>query len=224
MKILGLDTSSIKNFAIGLLNDQKIVELNFKNFDNTDEYISYSINQLVETFNFKLSEIDFFAVGIGPGSFTGLRIGLSIIKTLAWAAKKKVIPISSLELLASSFEIKTDGLISPILDARTGKIFTSIFKNNRRLTEDLDISPEELSHLIKEEPVFFIGEGIEKYREKLEKFPYKKHFYPEITVKGSKIIEKAKEIIENSPEKLIDAQYLEPQYLRKSEAELNLTK
>ncbi len=226
MKILGLDTSSINNFSMGFLDNDKIIELNFTNFDNTDEYITHSINSIVEIYNISLKEIDLFAVGIGPGSFTGLRIGLSVIKTFAWAAKKNIIPISSLELLANSFEIKNNEIVIPILDARREKIFTSIFKNNRRLTEDMDITIDELISFLKveNEEIYFIGEGIKKYKEKLEVIPYKKHFYPDINIKGATIIKKAKETIEKHPEKLIDATTLEPKYLRKSEAELNLIK
>lgn len=224
MKILGLDTSSINNFAIGFSDNKKIIELNFSNFENTDGYLTYSINSIAEIYNIKLSEVDYFACGVGPGSFTGLRIGLSIIKTLAWASKKKVVPVSSLELLAASFEIKKDATIVPLLDARAGKIFTSVFENGNRLTNDLDIFPENLLSFIKTDKVCFIGEGINRYREILEKINITKEFYPEVNIKGSAIIKKAKEIIEKYPERLIDAGSLEPEYLRKSEAELNLIK
>ncbi|MEJ5283931.1 MAG: tRNA (adenosine(37)-N6)-threonylcarbamoyltransferase complex dimerization subunit type 1 TsaB [Brevinematia bacterium] len=224
MKILGLDTSSINNFAIGFSDDNRTMELNFSNFENTDEYLTYSINSIAEIYNIKLSEVDYFAAGVGPGSFTGLRIGLSIIKTLAWASKKKVVPVSSLELLVASFETKTDGLIVPVLDARAGKIFTSIFENGERVSEDLDIFPEELSNFLKKDKVCFIGEGVNRYIEKLDKINITKDFYPEIRIKGNAIIKKAKEIIEKHPERIMDASSLEPEYLRKSEAELNLMK
>ncbi len=148
MKILGIDTSSGKNFAIGLYNDGKILELNFSNFDNTDSFITYALKSACEILEIELNNIDYFAAGVGPGSFTGLRIGVTIIKTLAWATKRNVIPISSLELLISSLDkelIDEKSILVPVVDARTGKLFCAIFDKEK--VKQVDTNQSELGTL-----------------------------------------------------------------------------
>ncbi len=226
MKILGIDTSSGKNFAIGLYNDGKILELNFSNFDNTDSFITYALKSACEILEIELNNIDYFAAGVGPGSFTGLRIGVTIIKTLAWATKRNVIPISSLELLISSLDkelIDEKSILVPVVDARTGKLFCAIFDKEKRLTEDMDIHPQELKVLIEDSiknynKVIFVGNGFLKYRDTFKNI--EATFLPEFNIKGSAICKKALEIITLSKESLISAEELEPKYLRKSEAEI----
>ncbi len=221
MNILGLDTSSVNNFALGLYFDDKFLELNFNNFENTDEYLVYSIKSILDISRIDIKNIDYFACGIGPGSFTGLRIGLSIIKALSIASDKKIVPISSLELLSLSVDCEKDELIVPIIDARSGKVFTAIFKNGERLSLDMDIKLDELTNIINKNyngfRIKLIGENIDKYS--LEEIKADKVILNEVKIRGILIVKKAKKMIEDGFN-LINSNELEPKYLRKSEAEL----
>ena len=112
----------------------------------------------------KLSDIDLIAVAHGPGSFTGIRIGVSTVKGLAWAAEKPCVGVSTLEAMAWH-GLAAGGYICPIMDARRSQVYNAIFKieNGRpvRMTEDRPIALEELAEEVTAlgAPVFLIGDG-----------------------------------------------------------------
>ncbi len=112
----------------------------------------------------KLSDIDLIAVAHGPGSFTGIRIGVSTVKGLAWAAEKPCVGVSTLEAMAWH-GLAAGGYICPVMDARRSQVYNSIFKieNGRpvRMTEDRPIALEELAEEVTAlgAPVFLIGDG-----------------------------------------------------------------
>lgn len=114
----------------------------------------------------KLEELDGFAVSIGPGSFTGLRVGVLTVKTLAWALKKPVIPVSSLEAIARNLE----GSSKPVLvflDARKGNIYSALFEPSERgrlerKTPDRLQSPSDALALI-QSPTPLVGDGLLRY-------------------------------------------------------------
>ncbi|MGC8766044.1 MAG: tRNA (adenosine(37)-N6)-threonylcarbamoyltransferase complex dimerization subunit type 1 TsaB [Brevinematia bacterium] len=230
MKILGIDTSSTKNFSIGLLDNDKIIETNFLDFGNTDEYITFAIDSIQKMLGLDLKTIDYFTVGIGPGSFTGLRIGVTIIKTLAWAAGKNVIPLSSLELLVYSYEERLSSektVFIPVIDSRTGRVFSAILDGKKRVSEDMDIAPEKLVGMINKlcgnyKRAVFLGDGLLKYKEIFDKADFQnKIFLPEANIKGNAICKKAIETLKLK-NNTIPPEVLEPNYLRKSEAEIKL--
>lgn len=112
----------------------------------------------------RLSDVDLIAVAHGPGSFTGIRIGVSTVKGLAWAAEKPCVGVSTLEAMAWH-GLAVGGYICPVMDARRSQVYNALFKieNGRpvRMTEDRPIALEEL---VKEvtalgAPVFLIGDG-----------------------------------------------------------------
>ncbi len=112
----------------------------------------------------KLSDIDLIAVAHGPGSFTGIRIGVSTVKGLAWAAEKPCVGVSTLEAMAWH-GLAAGGYICPVMDARRSQVYNAIFKieNGRpvRMTEDRPIALEELAEEVTAlgAPVFLIGDG-----------------------------------------------------------------
>ncbi len=109
-------------------------------------------------------EIDLYAVAHGPGSFTGIRIGVSTVKGLAWASGKPCIGVSTLEAMAWN-GISRGGYICPVMDARRSQVYNALFKikngKPERLCDDRPISIEELAGEIKSlhAPVFIIGDG-----------------------------------------------------------------
>ena len=111
-----------------------------------------------------LSDVDLIAVAHGPGSFTGIRIGVSTVKGLAWAAEKPCVGVSTLEAMAWH-GLAAGGYICPVMDARRSQVYNALFKieNGRpvRMTEDRPIALEELAKEVTAlgAPVFLIGDG-----------------------------------------------------------------
>ena len=112
----------------------------------------------------RLSDIDLIAVAHGPGSFTGIRIGVSTVKGLAWAAEKPCVGVSTLEAMAWH-GLAVGGYICPVMDARRSQVYNALFKieNGRpvRMTEDSPIALDERSKEVTalNAPVFLVGDG-----------------------------------------------------------------
>lgn len=112
----------------------------------------------------RLSDVDLIAVAYGPGSFTGIRIGVSTVKGLAWAAEKPCVGVSTLEAMAWH-GLAAGGYICPVMDARRSQVYNALFKieNGRpvRMTDDRPIALDELSKEVTalNAPVFLIGDG-----------------------------------------------------------------
>ena len=112
----------------------------------------------------RLSDVDLIAVAHGPGSFTGIRIGVATVKGLAWAAEKPCVGVSTLEAMAWH-GLAAGGYICPVMDARRSQVYNALFKieNGRpvRMTEDRPIALEELAKEVTAlgAPVFLIGDG-----------------------------------------------------------------
>ena len=111
-----------------------------------------------------LSDVDLIAVAHGPGSFTGIRIGVSTVKGLAWAAEKPCVGVSTLEAMAWH-GLAAGGYICPVMDARRSQVYNAIFRieNGRpvRMTEDRPIALDELAKEVAalNAPVCLVGDG-----------------------------------------------------------------
>lgn len=163
MKILAIDTSTASG-SIALLEDGRLIaELTTCSQKTHAERLLPSMKGLLEGVDARIEEIDCFAVTKGPGSFTGLRIGLSTVKGLAWSLDKPVIGVSTMEALAMNIPY-ADKPICPILDARKKEVYAGIYRcdGNRleRIMDDKAIKPAVLLENIKE-PTIFIGGGID---------------------------------------------------------------
>ena len=113
-----------------------------------------------------LGDVDLIAVAHGPGSFTGIRIGVSMVKGLAWAADKPCVGVSTLEAMAWH-GLAAGGLICPVMDARRSQVYNALFRMEDgrpvRLTEDRPIALTELAEELRayKERVFLVGDGAE---------------------------------------------------------------
>ncbi|MBU5454369.1 tRNA (adenosine(37)-N6)-threonylcarbamoyltransferase complex dimerization subunit type 1 TsaB [Caproiciproducens sp. MSJ-32] len=172
MNILSIDSSS-KVATTAVLNENGLIaEYTLNNKLEHSVLLMDMIDNLLKDSNLTIDNIDGFVVSKGPGSFTGLRIGMATIKGLSFGADKPYVSISSLDALAYSL-INFDGIICPIMDALRDSVYTCLYKNNNGKLEALmdyaALDLEELVTLLKEkgEKVIFTGDGLVKHKEYL---------------------------------------------------------
>lgn len=132
MKIFYLDTSSNFLYTAILEDEVVIAEDKEKLEKDLSKYTLPKIKELILKKNISFDDIEKIIVVNGPGSFTGIRIGLTIAKTLAWAKNIPIIQISSLEAMALSNNMENIDYIVPIIDARRGFVFSTIYDNNKK--------------------------------------------------------------------------------------------
>lgn len=218
MKILSITTSSNVCSVCILDNTNIIKEISIDNAKTHSENLMPLISQvLTETTN-SLDDIDYIACDIGPGSFTGIRIGISSVKAMAEAKKIKIIPVNSPEALAYNAET-SEGYICSLIDARNNNAYSGLFDANYNLVQEL--SADSIDTILENLPnakTTFIGNAAEIHREKItEKFGNNAIFSANNSLSSAKLgICAYNKILKNevvSPDELL------PLYLRKSQAE-----
>jgi tRNA threonylcarbamoyladenosine biosynthesis protein TsaB len=165
MIILGIDTST-KSGSVAILKDEELLaEATLHRNKTHSERLLPSIKYILKECDLNLNALDALAVTTGPGSFTGLRIGLSTLKGLGWALEKPLLGISTLHALACNIPYTTQK-ICPILDARKKEVYTALFSSKDgeviRETEDMVIDPSELMKKLKGK-IIFLGDGVRTY-------------------------------------------------------------
>ncbi|NLY44174.1 MAG: tRNA (adenosine(37)-N6)-threonylcarbamoyltransferase complex dimerization subunit type 1 TsaB [Clostridiaceae bacterium] len=172
MKVLAVDTSSIVA-TVAILEDDKLIGEYVLNHKKThSQKLMPIISEIMLSAELKASDIDVFAVAIGPGSFTGLRIGVATVKGLAHAVNRPVVGISTLDGLAYNMPFCRH-IICPIMDARRRQVYNALY---RWVDDDLMIieapralALEQLIQELKEknEKVVFTGDGVEAFKDML---------------------------------------------------------
>ncbi|KYH32425.1 tRNA threonylcarbamoyladenosine biosynthesis protein TsaB [Clostridium tepidiprofundi DSM 19306] len=172
MKILSLD-SATESATCSILDENKLLgEIIFNYKKQHSIVLMPIIDELLKNTNTSLEDIDGFVVSKGPGSFTGLRIGMAVIKGLAQGTNKPFVSISTLDALAYNLAF-TDGIICPIMDALRDNVYTALYEFNgnelNRLTDYMAISVDDLILLLKDEKksVTFVGDAVTKFKDKL---------------------------------------------------------
>jgi tRNA threonylcarbamoyladenosine biosynthesis protein TsaB len=169
MKILGLDTATSCG-SIGVIDDGEVVaEYALRREETLSARLLPAIQTLLAEARLDLHELDGIAISLGPGSFTGLRVGLSAVKGLALAAEMPVAGIPTLDALACNLPF-TPYQICPLLDARKGQIYTALYKNRagglqEQVTPYQVLSPAALIEAIPHQETVFLGDGVEVCRE-----------------------------------------------------------
>ena len=175
MKILGIDTST-KICSLGLVEENNILaEYNLSSYyQRTSSILVSTIKDMLEGVDLKLSDLDGIAVSIGPGSFTGLRIGLGVAKGLSYASSIPLLAIPTLDALAFSLK-GIPFLVCPILESKRDEVYSAAFREVDALDLDkvVDYNCGNIDSLLSElsslnEKIVFIGEGIIKYRKIIE--------------------------------------------------------
>jgi len=170
MRILSIETSS-QNFSLAVSEDTRILtEYNTRREKFLSSSIISAIQGLLRKSQLSLQEFDGFAVGLGPGSFTSLRVGLATLKGLAFVTPKPVVGIPSLDVLARNAPEGLRGQVCTLSDAKRGLVYACLYRREgdqwKRESDYLLIGIEEL--LRKTTPQsFFIGDGIGVFQKQL---------------------------------------------------------
>ena len=164
MKILAFETSA-KAASVALLENGKLLGESYQNTGLThSQTLMVMAEDLLKACNLKARDVEAVAVAAGPGSFTGVRIGVAAAKGFAWGAELPCYGVSTLEAMARNLGVHR-GYVVPAMDARRNQVYTAIFHAEKgvlsRLEEDMAISLQELAEKIKnfQEPVFLVGDG-----------------------------------------------------------------
>lgn len=228
MIVLSIDSSSPVATCALLRDDCLLGEYVINNKREHSVLVMKFIEMLLKDNDLDIDEVDGFVVSKGPGSFTGLRIGMATIKGLSFGSNKPYISVSSLDALAYS-SINFDGIICPIMDALRDSVYTCIYTNdNGSLKPLIDYSAldlEELVSLLKEkgEKVLFTGDGIIKHKSYLQE-----HLPNSIFAPNHLSLVRASSLGELGLKLLLDGQCDDansaPLYLKKPQAERELEK
>ena len=223
MKILAVDTAT-KSCSVALTDDGSVsAELTTFKDQTHSKHLMDLIHSVLEISGFSVNDVEGFAVTVGPGSFTGLRIGISTIKGLAHAVDKPVVGISSLETLAWQCADQ-NYLICPFLDARKSEVYwaTYRFEGTRLVQKTAErVSAPETALGSITEPCMFVGNGAQLYRKQITtELRNQAHFAPK-----EKHILRASSIAHLSMKRFKaqdtdEIASLTPHYIRKSDAEL----
>jgi len=224
MKVLGIDTATMLA-SIGIIEDEKtLAEMKFDVKITYSEILLNFIDYLLKSLKLKTTDLDGFSISIGPGSFTGLRIGLSTIKGLSFATGKPVVAVPTLDALASLSLFSLYPVV-PLIDAKKKQVYSAVYDTKDGVVKKK--SPYfvlSLEKLVKNLPdkVLFSGPGVFVFKERLEKIVKRKKVHyllgenslPSGVAVAKLGLEKLKK------NKIEDLSLLVPLYVRESEAEL----
>ncbi|MBO5327282.1 MAG: tRNA (adenosine(37)-N6)-threonylcarbamoyltransferase complex dimerization subunit type 1 TsaB [Clostridia bacterium] len=167
MLILALDSTAV-TASVALCRDETpIASFHVKNGNTHSETLLPMVEAVLKTAGFTVDDIDLFACSVGPGSFTGVRIGVATIKGLAFGKNKPCIGVSTLEALALN-AVPFDGIICPVMNARRGQVYNALFRYEGdalvRLCPDRALSALELDAEMaeKDKPFALVGDGVEE--------------------------------------------------------------
>jgi tRNA threonylcarbamoyladenosine biosynthesis protein TsaB len=203
MRYLYIDTSSSFLYS-GIVEDNNLLTTISEQMDNDLSRITLAkISEMFESANLKPNDIDKIIVVNGPGSFTGIRVGITIAKTYAWGLNKDITTISSLEAMSTS--VDTDKLKVPMIDARRNYVYAQVFDEEKVVVKGSHIKLDELLNKIKE-----LGKDACVITNDELEVPYEiKEYKPDIL----KIVEKYKD------REKINPHSVNPDYLKLTEAE-----
>lgn len=229
MKILGIESATITASCAIIDNEKLIGEYTLSHKKTHSEKLMPLIEQLLEDTETNIEDIDIIAISKGPGSYTGLRIGAAIGKSLAHACKIPVVGVPTIAALAFNMHI-ADGYIVPILDARGGRFYSGIYKWNKDefITIEEQFPSDHIEELLEklinlEGNIIFNGDGVKIHEKKIKEqlndraifsLPYNN------MPSGASIAQLGYLLAKEG--KITSAFEFAPEYLRKSQAERNL--
>ncbi len=207
--------SSTKNCSVCISKDGELInirEINEGQFSHAEKLHPF-IEEVIRESNISFADLNAVAVSKGPGSYTGLRIGVSAAKGLCYTLGIPLISVDTLQVLASAAKVEEDALIIPLLDARRmevyGAVFNSVYKKIRE-TEAEIIDEKSFATYLQKGKVCFLGDGAEKCKTviKDKKAVFLDGYYPS----SKQMIPFSTQKFKNS--EFEDVAYFEPFYLK----------
>lgn len=173
MRILGIDTSTMTG-SVAIVEDERLVAEEILSVDVThSERVIQSVDMVIKGARLSFSDIDGFGVAIGPGSFTGLRIGVAAVKGFVFSTNKPMVGVSSLLALAYNLASSSKA-VAAVIDARRGEVYLGVYRFTNWVPEevlkDTVLSPQAALDAVSriEDDVVFVGDGIYLMREMIE--------------------------------------------------------
>ena len=223
MKILSIETAG-SICAVALSEDNKLIKEELIDDGNTHSVkLMPLVDKLLSETNTKVSDIDLFACDIGPGSFTGIRIGVSTIKAFMDVTNKKTVGITSLEILA--YNLDTEDIVCSLIDAKNDNVYYGFFKKMNGIYQKIeDLGFDNIENVIekatnKNKKIIFVGNGSTIYKDVIES----KMKEALVILDEEKNILNARNIGSAAflkQDEAVDSNNLKPVYLRKSSAEI----
>ena len=214
MNILAIDTSGSVCAVAVLQNEKVVAEVYVDNKKTHSQMLAPMIDDCLERADLGLSDIDLFACAIGPGSFTGLRIGVSMIKGFCQALNKKCVGVNTLDALAQNL-LGDNRIVCPIIDARRGDVYTASYRNNTRTGDYRAMQLENLLNELKGREVVFIGDASLNFKKEINEAGFSVAHSGIALQRASSIGLRAYA----NQNLAVSAYELEPFYLRQTQAE-----
>lgn len=222
MNILALDTSALTASVAIFKDGVSVFENNITCALTHSETLMPMIDYALKSVKLTPKDIDVYAVANGPGSFTGVRIGVSAVKGLAYAAGKKVFGVNTLLALACNLSFYEGVDISPVMDARRGQVYNAVYSfENGRAVEKIApraLSVEELCGGITEK-TYFVGDGVRVYEDRIKALLGDRALFAPAHLVLQKAASSAYAALCAGEKNYISPEALEVVYLRKSQAE-----
>jgi len=186
MLILSIETSGETASAAVVTEGRVLAEINLANKKTHSETLMPAVDFLLRASGIEIKDVDYVALGAGPGSFTGLRIGAAAAKGICHGAGKKLIPVPTLDALA--YNVCGYPLVAPVMDARRGQVYSCVYENNGgRLTKMTEYMAEDLELVLETAAklnlyaggVVFTGDGTNVFGDMIKAYDKKFHIAPE---------------------------------------------
>ena len=173
MRLLAIETATPAQSVALVEDDRLLAELSYEARGNRGGVLLPTVDQVLKKAGVAARDLDTVAVSVGPGSFTGLRVGLATAKGLALGSGARLVGVPTLEALAEGYAY-ADGTICALLDAYRGEVYMAVFRRNgstfERISPDAVLTPGAVALALAavEGPVHLIGNGAARYRDQLE--------------------------------------------------------
>jgi tRNA threonylcarbamoyladenosine biosynthesis protein TsaB len=211
--ILNIETAT-KNCSVSLAKDGQLIDLT--EYAGTGyshaEKLHVFIDEILRKNKLSATDLQAIAVSMGPGSYTGLRIGVSAAKGMAYALNIPLISVSTLASMARQIK-QTDAYIIPMIDARRMEVYSAVFDHKYQMIREVEaeiLSPESFLPYLEQRHVYFVGDAVAKTKEIVQ---HKNAVFTDV------LYPSAKEMVELSQQKFAqndfeDTAYFEPFYLK----------
>ena len=222
MKILAIDTSTTHS-SCAVMDDNNIVgDFSINQSMSHNEILLVMVDEMLKKLNIDIEDIDLFVAVTGPGSFTGIRIGVTVVKALAMALNKPIVAVNTLEAL--SFGVFSDKKKIPLIDARGERVYYGVYEgiNNKNIVAPALLTIDELLDEFSDEGEFvFVGDCVNLYKDRILE---NKNFETTPACLNSCISKNACVIGKQKYERgdISDCFSLSPEYVRLSQAQRDL--